>query len=509
MDSSNVSISDAFKSCLEHLERLVVRLEFEDDKSTTSQLWNDELGRLRLWGGNLAAHQTGQASLEYRLKGASHIRQNVVDLLSALRQSLEDTEEVLEDADTSEDESAPVPVASGQAAESELQQLHREVVSIIKDLFQMALLIRKPAQHSRLTEAQPHEVSVFNHYDQQHVRDKFPKADERLVHRLGLALTRRRKYLKYQERHHAKLSKGLVQPVRSDRSTRDDVSQLSETIVSNLMIEEPAGREEDSRSDTSEVSFASTFVQSESVRLPKPPEDALDGLPVECPYCRYIIVVHSSHAWVKHLYTDLQPYSCLALNCTTPHKLYSTQREWSRHLNANHVNLGLDVEGIGQETCISCPLCMLPIAMGTDLERHLARHLQELALFVIPSADDESDDESEKGNRLSVSSYSSDPHNTPVNNTLHLATDDGLWTEVTEDLVSEEAIIEKKTVGLAGEDGLWTEVTEDLISEEAIKEKGYEYSKSGGCYYIHKYLKYVSRVRSIPLLPACFAQLFS
>lgn len=41
-------------------------------------------------------------------------------------------------------------------------------------------------------------------------------------------------------------------------------------------------------------------------------------------------------------------------------------------------------------------------------------------------------------------------------------------------------------------DRLWTEITVDLVSEEAIKEIGYEYTRSGGNYYVYKYLKYVS-----------------
>lgn len=40
-------------------------------------------------------------------------------------------------------------------------------------------------------------------------------------------------------------------------------------------------------------------------------------------------------------------------------------------------------------------------------------------------------------------------------------------------------------------DKLWTEITEDLVSEEAILERGYEYSKNGGSYYVYEHLKYV------------------
>ena len=39
---------------------------------------------------------------------------------------------------------------------------------------------------------------------------------------------------------------------------------------------------------------------------------------------------------------------------------------------------------------------------------------------------------------------------------------------------------------------MWTEITKDLVSEEAIKEMGYEYEETEFFYYIFKYLKYVS-----------------
>jgi len=41
-------------------------------------------------------------------------------------------------------------------------------------------------------------------------------------------------------------------------------------------------------------------------------------------------------------------------------------------------------------------------------------------------------------------------------------------------------------------DGLWTEVTKDLVVKEAIKEMGYEYEETDDYYYIFKYMQYVS-----------------
>ena len=40
-------------------------------------------------------------------------------------------------------------------------------------------------------------------------------------------------------------------------------------------------------------------------------------------------------------------------------------------------------------------------------------------------------------------------------------------------------------------DRMWTEITKDLVSLEAIKEKGYEYEETEKYYYVMEYLRYV------------------
>lgn len=39
---------------------------------------------------------------------------------------------------------------------------------------------------------------------------------------------------------------------------------------------------------------------------------------------------------------------------------------------------------------------------------------------------------------------------------------------------------------------MWTEISKDLVSEEAIKEGGYEYEDTEEFYYVMEYLRYVS-----------------
>ena len=40
-------------------------------------------------------------------------------------------------------------------------------------------------------------------------------------------------------------------------------------------------------------------------------------------------------------------------------------------------------------------------------------------------------------------------------------------------------------------DRMWTEITKDLVSMEAIKERGYEFEETEKYYYVMEYLRYV------------------
>jgi hypothetical protein len=55
---------------------------------SVSQL-EDEMGRLRLWAGNIGALQKGHSSLDYRLRDSKHAYDQVLNLLKELHQELE------------------------------------------------------------------------------------------------------------------------------------------------------------------------------------------------------------------------------------------------------------------------------------------------------------------------------------------------------------------------------------------------------------------------------------
>lgn len=50
----------------------------------------DKFDRFKLWSQNIGAHRTGRSSLDYRLRDASNLRNQAIDLVGDLSQALED-----------------------------------------------------------------------------------------------------------------------------------------------------------------------------------------------------------------------------------------------------------------------------------------------------------------------------------------------------------------------------------------------------------------------------------
>ena len=90
----------------------------------------------------------------------------------------------------------------------------------------------------------------------------------------------------------------------------------------------------------------------------------------------------------KHLYNDLQPYTCLYTECNFSKSTFETRDLWSHHLDLGH-RLGPTWEAV------QCPLCRNTTKPGkTAVLIHFARHLEEIALAALP-AEVESDAELE------------------------------------------------------------------------------------------------------------------
>lgn len=90
------SIAKNVKLCIQTfylLHAAVVEVS-EQDGDTVGRLsphWTkDKLDRFKLWSQNIGAHHTGRRSLDYRLRDASNLRYQAIDLVGGLIQALDD-----------------------------------------------------------------------------------------------------------------------------------------------------------------------------------------------------------------------------------------------------------------------------------------------------------------------------------------------------------------------------------------------------------------------------------
>ena len=153
---------------------------------------------------------------------------------------------------------------------------------------------------------------------------------------------------------------------------------MSDTIATDLNTTNIHFSETGSDTGGSETSYAASLISRDTLTVPNLPHGWEDGKPLQCPYCFFFINVNGIRSWTKHLFRDLKPYVCIYRDCDTPEKLYDTRSQWFQHIHESH-QIMVD--------SLMCPLCKEFQQSLKSFERHLARHLEELALFVLPQSD--------------------------------------------------------------------------------------------------------------------------
>jgi hypothetical protein len=375
-------ISSSLRKCMKLFVELIESERLAQSETDVSvRKWEDELGRLRVWAANIGAHQSGQSSLDYRLRDASHLKMETMNLLNSLLETLRDLHEVVDGSSDAENEDEFDELYEGDL--TVVQQIYQAIVDVINYLYRMSMAIRQPARHDQLLETRMIDATVFIPWAERHVSDKYPGLEPEIVQRLGAAMARQRAVLKYRERHRAKLGQGVEG--NEERHSRAEL--MSETAATEF-IEAPENHLQvlDGMSDSgvSRTSYATTLVASQNgVCIPPPPLESANQAPFECPYCFVIISVKDRKDWARHIFRDVMPYTCIYLGCTTPSKVYESRRQWYNHLRIQHA---LETS---PDSCVVCPLCKLAIQRPVMFERHVGRHLEELTLFVLPRIEPE------------------------------------------------------------------------------------------------------------------------
>lgn len=340
-------------ACLTAFKTLESHLKSRDDLQSlvSSHELSDELGRFKVWAGNIGALQSGPSSLDSRLKDASHVREAIVRLLQDLSQALSEacaiasgerdsrTESDLQEPDLEFSSDSSISAASsddsdGRAPKSEFRELFLSVIDSVTALLKLSIVIRHASPRDRYAKSAKLSA-IDDSYDIGHVWQKFPHARSQtwLVDRLGKAVARRRQHLRYCQMHREKMSKNLVTIDESDsrvkagigyseeasdllqragHSGKSDVapsasnrpSTMDDTKASSLMqpinlTKDLEELEASSEAGLSERSFATSTGDTglNYLRCPPLPQDAADKQPFECPLCYTIQTVKGSNHW--------------------------------------------------------------------------------------------------------------------------------------------------------------------------------------------------------------------
>ena len=289
-----------------------------------------------------------------------------------------------------------------------------------------------------------------------------------VVQRLGHAITRRRKYLEYRQRHHAKLSQGLDQAQGIRRTATGSV--LSGTQATEFVTQNIAFDENDSNTGASQTSYAPSLIQGGPITIPPLPKASTSGKLFECPYCYGIISISGERSWTRHVFKDIKPYVCIVSGCSTPEKLYDSRREWYSHHKSAH-----------NAEDLTCPLlnddCEKTMRTSKQFERHVGRHLEELALFILSPPELCDDDKHDEDNEREVARLSVDAKKSAaaLENEESEDSDDG--SEVnSSSLGSREDCQSFAQNTKESKESLKSNITtvrKDLVSSEAIEEAGY------------------------------------
>ena len=343
------SIFKLASDCLQLFGRLGRELDVQPTVLMPLKAIQSERGRFRVWCGNLGALQQSFASLDYRLRDAPIMLSNVVKLLHQLQSNLAESEysspvrctNILTSTGAAvvsgsrlpfEAQGAPQDFSDSEMMDDEDEILNelsmrlQGIIDVIKNLYTLGFKIRNPllrpssVKASHFQDVDPETnidvLGAYAEFDRRHVhamlellrREPQPLSDlGYLASRLATANTVRRRQFRYWQKHGQKLSlHATPKPEPTPNSSQSEHMVQERVDYTNppdqlhvvehqtmLSVTEAAKFEgaPDDRSDAGTVmSFASTALDADGhrLKLPNPPQDALQGRDFVCPYCSVI-----------------------------------------------------------------------------------------------------------------------------------------------------------------------------------------------------------------------------
>ncbi|KAL7621498.1 hypothetical protein AAE478_008822 [Parahypoxylon ruwenzoriense] len=379
-------IAHLYKACSELYSGILAKLNNDQsiDKSILLSLQRSH-SYLVLWADGygvsdgllpIIAHNQHNQRVQLDAKAAAV--HDAADKLKYLTQQ-DETEDT--DSDTSSE-------ASSVCGSTELDEIAEDLKTDAQCLLDLGSRFDERVVRPVSTEkaVDPSQISTWdpsrNFIDR--IRWRYPQCDADLTKRLGKANWAR--VLKFQETKNLNSRKRQSPESKSaaDVATNTGSSKVASTTFhdSGLGSSVPSGLAVSQYAETV-VSYYGG--QGDSVRIPPLPEEAKKGSPFLCVCCDRIVTMTKKSAWKKHLFSDLEPYICLEGKCDFNRTPFLTKLEWENHLTLDH-NYSREVENF------TCLICQERSFGGiVHVTAHLARHLEEIALTILPTNPDSED----------------------------------------------------------------------------------------------------------------------
>ena len=202
----------------------------------------NQLGRFKIWAGNIGVFAAGNASIDFRLRNDQDVKEVIVQMLLRLWRTIDQLinpplveMETLEDGESNQSSSSGSSSSSlivSLDADSEASSIDqspaksedyspnrqlRTMDSVITCLYRLSAIIRKPTSFSENAKVtrfidKAHDGGVMEEYVSHvkwQIQFRHPNASPILAERLVNAVVFRRKKLMYRKRHQQKLNQGV------------------------------------------------------------------------------------------------------------------------------------------------------------------------------------------------------------------------------------------------------------------------------------------------------------
>ncbi|EFY92056.1 hypothetical protein MAC_02004 [Metarhizium acridum CQMa 102] len=272
--------------------------------------------------------------------------------------------------------------------DSELAQLSVDIADIINSLLRLSMSIRNPAPHDHFVSTEYAEASYFSDFDVRRAGAKYKDANQDLVRRLGEAISRRRRYLKYRESHHAKLSQGLdLDQGCAEAGEKSTVASSVPLAIKDVGKSAPLFGELD-EDDHSETNLPD-IIRHDRTRLRETPSPASSrtikstaGVTNGWITCsKRIGRPGDAQAHAKDVGPLKRP---LGNTLQQLHSAIASSGGLSAIIARNERMKPLDAK-------TDCPLCGETLDSTKQYQRHVGKHLVDLALFTFPKTGDRED----------------------------------------------------------------------------------------------------------------------